>query len=221
MPRRAGPRPTDLVWGVAALGFGLAAVTLPATAERLLSLAVMGHLLAAALLLAASRNARNDPFRGFVSAILGAFAVFEVIGAFIFAAGEIPQRAAWFQAAIGCAVLAGILAWRSPPTDSVFMSQILFHWVLLVPMFPVLIGAAFSLLLLQSLGLNFGIDHPLSRLAFEFNSVLLPIVFTVQLAVLAHLFVRDDSKPSLSWATLLASQAAFLILGFRWSTGGV
>ena len=221
MSRKAGLRLTDLLWGVAALGFGLGAITLPATTESLLSLAVAGHLLVFWLMLAAKKSSRSERFQWFVPAILGAYAAFEMIAAFVFGAGETPQRAAWFQVGMSYAVLAGILAWRSPPTDGVFMSQTLFHSVLTVPILPVVIGTTLSRLSLPGSGIRFGIDHPLTRQSFELTSVLLPIVFTVHLAVLAHLFVRDDSEPSLSWATVLANQAAFLILAFRWSTGGI
>ncbi|MCA1686802.1 MAG: hypothetical protein LC745_12705 [Planctomycetia bacterium] len=212
------------LWAVAALAMGFAAVTVRAEAESLIGLAAVGHAWVAvsAAMDSANRTVRPArPNEAITSIGLGVAGAGELLGLALCAVAGQNNQAVWFGLGLSFSVVGVVMARRTTPGDGAFVGQIAFHAVVLVPIVPELSGLIFEV----------GGGRPVANLLTDFGAlirqflivvgVLIPVAFTLLMTVLTLALVKPADGRDTGWSAVLASQAAFLVALYRWSSDGL
>ena len=131
------------------------------------------------------------------------------------------DRAFWFVSGLVFALAASLVSWKRPPEDGVLMSQLFFHEVIIFPVIPSVINLAVRFLPVPLVTKSFASQTELGSQFVIVSGVIIPLAFTTLLFVFAYSLSRPGHKRNLVWPTMLANQAAYLFLLYRWSENGI
>lgn len=214
----------ETLWAVAFATLGLAALLTAPDYRAVISLTLVGHaltVLAIALDDSAPDTLSTPRGATYTIATLAVGLVGEAAGGIGLLALGAYDLAAWFLVALSFAAAGIVTTLRRVPGDNVFGCQIFFHGTFLSPLAPALIGWLFA-----SSYADQGGDRPLGIAAagvavLVIRTVWIPLLFVTLLAVLTFNLsrVRQDRGPC--WDVLVAHQAVFAVIVFRWAANGL
>ncbi len=220
--RRPGIGVSGLVWVVAFSALGIDAISAFPDAAHVAALVVAGHGLTAAAWLWAGRESR--PARrgnGLLVAILATFAAIEIVGQGVAIREGQGDLASWFALALSFSAVGLLATSRATPTDGALAAQLFFHPVLAIPALAALIRAASAAIGGPAAARAFGGTAPVARLLLVVVGVVLPILFAALVVQLLYELSRPRGTRDPVWTSILAHQAAFVVIACRWSFDGL
>jgi uncharacterized membrane protein len=210
-------RLSTLLWCVAFVALALAGMIVPADAQGVTGVALGGSLIWIVAYALDDQTRRTKPSqapRRLVPTVLAVAGLLELLAGLATMAERERDQSIWFASALVFAVFGIVTARRREPGDGTFAVQIFFHTLMLVPALAMLVNAYLDARARSGI---IGAAGPLTRVLILVTGVALPILFTALVTVLAYDVNRERENSDLPWSTLLASQAAYTVVLFRWA----
>ncbi len=216
MIHREGWSLASAMFGMALGSLFLAALVAPADRDSLVSVAVVGHLLWLAAMVSDYRHRRltTRVQRCWVSCVVfGAFALGELLGLGLSRTNPDTYFTVWFGVALALAIAGVIGAIAQEPGDAVFVGQLLFHGVTLLPL-----GLQVVLAIATWTGASVDSSRydAIVGATIQIYWVLAPGVLAALVKVIAGLNRAPGNRNS-AWIVLVCHQAAIVLLLFRWT----